>query len=345
MEVESFAHAGPQPVHAFIDDWEAKLKPHSDAVTHNRISLGVHRARWSWAYVQRYDYEIKASPDSALLYHQVRNRTEFTQGKEYLLDVRAFHQRSQGFRLAYRFGAPSLSVEAGVTLLQGQSLINGRIHGTAMAVGPKEYQYQASVRYHYSEDVLFDRPVRDPQGEGLSLDMRLRYRVSPTWTLSAQGEDLAGVLRWRKAPMTDAIASSDVQEFDENGFVRYRPTLTGYERNQSYRQRLHPRARVSISWDAMPRTRFGADWRLNEVDQYLSLSARRAVYHCWGTTLEWMPAFDAAGLGVDCGAFQLSLLGDSLRFDRAQLLQFRLSFAYAFGKRTSSAAVERTPQE
>jgi len=336
--LDVFAHSEPVPVHAYIDDWDARLRSGTDAVTHNRLETGVRSGRWTYSYVQRYDYEVKASPDAALLYHQIQNKIEFTPGKIYDLDLRAFHNRSQGLRLAYRFDAGPLEIEPGVSLLSGQALIDGRIRGIAEAIAPKEYRYEADVRYHYSEDVLFDRPVSAPDGEGVSLDLRLQYRPGDAWLLQAQGYDLLGMLRWHDAPVTDAVATSDTQEIDEDGFTRYHPTLSGRESNENYSQRLHPRGRLAVEWSGLPRTRVGVSLRLNEVGSYLSLSARQAIGQCWGTTMELLPQLRAAGLGVDCGRFRFSLLADSLRFEKAQVLQLGLSVAYPLG--ASSRSVE-----
>ncbi|HEY0916934.1 MAG TPA: DUF5723 family protein [Solimonas sp.] len=224
-------------------------------------------------YVQKYDYEIKASRDAAILYPQIKNKHDLTPGTVYNLNLRAFHNRSQGPRLAHRHSRGKLDVEAGLTVLSGQALIDGSIHGVGSAVNSNEYAYNASVSYHYNEDVLFDRNVRGPSGEGFSLDLAVNYRFSDQWNLALSGSDLLGFLYWRDAPATSAVATSDTQEFDADGYLRFRPTLTGLEFNEDYRQRLHARGRAALQWQALQGTRLEVKLRMTEA----TMSAKRLM--------------------------------------------------------------------
>lgn len=330
VEADSFAHAEPVSIHAYINDWDGPLQSGSDAVTHNRLEIGVRHGAWSYGYVQRYDYEIKATRDAAVLYHQVKNKAELVPGTEYDLDVRAYHHRSQGLRLAFRQGGAHWSVEPGLSLLSGQKLINGRIDGQATALGGKEYAYNAAVNYYYSEDVLFDRQVKAPSGEGFALDLRLDYRPDEHWRLSFVGQDLYGFLRWRDAPVTEAVATSDTREFDEDGFVRFRPTLTGREFNESYSQRLHPRGLLAADWAVRPDSKLGLRLRLTEVRQYWSLTAGHEFASGLSTDLEFMPDLLAFGGGLRYSGFRFALMADKLKFEDARVLQLQLGWAYPF---------------
>lgn len=330
VAVDSFAHAEPKTIHDYIDDFDGPLHGGSDALTHNWFETGARHGAWSYGYVQRYDYEIKATRDSAVLYHQVKNKIDLVPGTTYDLGVRAFHNRSQGLRVAYRFEGADWSVEPGLSLLSGQALTDGSIAGVATAVQAKEYAYNAEVGYHYTEDFLFDRDVRGPTGEGWSLDLGLHYRPMPDWELSLVGRDLLGFLYWRDAPVTTAVATSDTREFDDDGYVVFRPMLTGREFNEDYSQRLHPRGLAVLQWQATQGTQLGLRWRLTEVRQYLSLVAAQQLAKEVSVDLEWMPDLQAYGAGLRWSGFRLGLMADALRFEETQVLQLQLGWAYRF---------------
>lgn len=328
--MESFGHSEPVSIHDYINDWEGPLQSGSDAVTHNWLETGARNGAWSIGYVQRYDYEIKASRDAALLYHQIKNKQDLVPGTVYDLDLRAFHNRSQGLRLAREFRHGNWRLEPGFSLLSGQALIDGAIHGVASAVDVKEYSFNAAVSYHYTEDALFDRQVDGPSGEGFALDLALGYRFSERWNLELSGRDLLGFLYWREAPVTDAIATSDTQEFDDDGYLQFRPTLTGREFNRDYHQRLHPRGLASLQWQAREATRLDLKLRMTEVRQYASLAAAQQLAPGLALDLEWMSGLDALGLGLRWADFRAQLMSDSLRFEDAQVLQLQLGWAYRF---------------
>ncbi|HSW13002.1 MAG TPA: hypothetical protein VLI06_09210 [Solimonas sp.] len=327
VQIESFAHSEPVSVHAYVDDWEGPLEDDgADAVTHNWFETGVRMGPWSYSYVQRYDWELKATRDAAKLYHQVKNKIELVPGTTYDLEVRGYHNRSQGLRIAYAQQAGDWSIEPGLSLLSGQALINGRIKGNATALDDNEYGYDAAIRYFYDKDRLFDRRVDGPSGEGLSLDLLLRYRPGERWLLSLQARDLYGFLRWHDTPITEALATSDVREFDEDGYVRFRPTLTGREFNQGYTQRLHPHGLLLAKWSMRPDTRLGAQLRLTEVRQYPGLLAEHDFASGLQADVQLLANPFALGAGLRWQGFRLGVLSDRLKFEDAQLLQLELGW-------------------
>jgi len=328
--VEAFAHSEPVSVHDYINEWDGPLQEGSDAVTHNWMEIGARRGPWSFAYVQRYDYEIKASRDAAVLYYQVKSKQDLVPGRVYDLELRAFHNRSQGLRLGYRLSFGRLQMEPGISLLSGQALIDGAVHGVGSAVDENEYSYNAAVSYHYSEDVLFDRGAASPSGEGFSLDLALNYRIAEHWHLALTGRDLLGFLYWRAAPVTTAIATSDTREFDSDGYLRFRPTLTGREFNENYRQRLHARGVAALQWQARQATRLEMKLRMTEVRHYPSLGLTQQLAPSLALDLEWMPGLDAFGTGLQWSGLRLAVMADALKVEDAQVLQLQLGWSYPF---------------
>lgn len=331
LRIESFSHSEPVSIHAFVHDWDGPLAQGSDALTHNSLETGVRYGAFSLAYVQDDDYEIKASRDTAELYYLARNHRDLPVGARYELRLRASQQRSQGLRLAYMLNPlPSLSLEPALSLLHGESLIDGQLSGTAVVNGPKDYSYAAQVNEFYSEDALFGRHAAAPGGLGYSLDLHLNWRIKPAVTADLQLRHLLGELAWRNAPYTSAIASSDSKQFDADGYAHFNPVLHGVEGYARHTQRLHPRALLAVDWRWAPQDTLGLRLRLTEVREYLSLRAERRYAGCLALNAEVIPEPFALGAGAACGPFALSLLSDRLRVEDAHLLQLNATLGWAF---------------
>ncbi len=321
LKIESFSHA----------NWDGRLESGSDAITHNWIESGACYGRVCTGLLYRLDYEVKANPNTAELYSLARNRRALYPGKVYDLDLRVWHQRSRGLRLAYR-AAPrlGLSLEYGISFLQAQRFTNGRLTGNATVSGPKDYDYNVQVDYFYSEDGLFERDVKLPDGKGMSLDLSVAWRINEWFFVHAQVRDLYGYLKWDRAPFTTATATSATKTFSAEGYVNYSPTITGVEGNRDYWQRLHPRALLSVDYQGSPDNTIGLDLRLTEVNIYPSLHVERQYPGCLALNVELMPLQRALGIGASCGPISFSLLSDKLRFEDAHLLQMNVVLVYPF---------------
>lgn len=331
LKIESFSHADPVSVHSYVKSWDGRLESGSDAVTHNWIESGACYGRVCAALLHRLDYEVKANHDTAELYYLAHNRRDLDTGRVYDLDLRVWHQRSRGLRLAYR-DTPhiGLSLEYGISLLQAQVFTDGRLTGSSRVSGPKNYDYDLQVDYFYSEDGLFERDVPLPAGKGMSLDISVAWRINERFFVYTQVRDLYGYLKWDRAPFTTATATSATKTFGEDGYVNYSPTITGVEGNRDYRQRLHPRALLGVDYQWSQDNTIGLHLRLTEVKTYASLRAARQYPGCLAFNAELMPLQRALGVGLSCGLLSFSLMSDSLRFEDAHLLQMNVMLAYDF---------------
>jgi len=328
LRFEGFAHAEPVSVHSYVNDWDGRFHGGSDAVTHNWLETGVRHGVWSVSYVQRYDWELRATDDTAELYYLVKNKLPLPTGRRFDLGLAAYHIRSQGLRVAHRFEDGNWSIEPGLSLLSGQEITHGGLQGQASAVGEREYAYDVAVRYFYDEDLLFDRRgVQAPDGSGYSLDLALRWQPHPRWQLSLSGRDLYGHMHWRDTPVTQAVAVSREREFDENGYLRYRPTLTGREFNEDYRQRLHAHGMAETQWQARDSTQLGLRLRLTEVRHYASLTAMHEFAPGLGVDMELMGAPFALGAGLRWAGLRLAVMSDRWKFEDARVLQLQLGWS------------------
>ena len=251
-----FAYSEPVTVKGAMNNWSGPFRGGQAAITHNWLETGVSQGPWRLGIFKRYDYELEFSPDTADFIYRMENKQALQAGKTYQLDLRVRHSYSEGVRLSHEFHPEKgLSLALGLSYLRGLRLTEGALQGEATAVSANDYDFKFDVDYFYSKDSLFDREVHTPSGQGYSLDLLLVWRPDTQLTASLTVKDLVGRIDWRNTPRTRATASSDVKEYDENGYVIYRPVLSGYESNEDFTQILPRKSSLLVSYRVLPTTR------------------------------------------------------------------------------------------
>ena len=212
-DLSSRSVAEPVPVRAFAGRWQAPLQPGRQGWTRNRLLLGVESGALSLAYIQRYDYTLRFSPDTAEVYWRDRNDQPLAEDRDYDLFLDARHQRSQGLRVGWHLSRSSgFGVDAWVSVLQGMALQAGQLQGSLFADGDR-YSGQASVDYRYSRDLLFDHQAPAPEGLGAALDVRVYWRGERLF-LAVEMQDAWSHMAWRDAPFTRGGINSEGRQDD-----------------------------------------------------------------------------------------------------------------------------------
>lgn len=306
LEGAALARCEPIAIHDAITGWKGSYGTGRRAYAFGRVEWGARYGDWGLGLVWRQDYDLRFSPDAAGLYGAVRNDQSLVPGKVYAVNLEANILQARGLRLSRRWGAQDgLRLEGGLTLLQGISMTDGHITGTALATGPKAYVYSAQVEEAYTKDELFER-ARTPVSSamGLTPDLRLDWSPAPSWDLRAEVRDGLGRIWWRHLPRTTAQADSARAHEEGGDFRRWDPLVSGLESfHATYRQELPCRGMVEVrfapgTWTVAA----GADAQFG--DWLPRLGAGRA----WGTwtLLGWWGLRDKAlGLEVRRGPWGL----------------------------------------
>ena len=285
--LQSISYSQPIAISAMLDQWDAPFHGGDKALTYNKAELGVSGHGWQLGVFTRYDYLMTFSDQTAQLYYLTKNHLPLETGKQYSLRIEARSQFSRGLRLGFhRQLTASLQAGAAISYLQGISLTDGGIHGTALVTADKDYDFQFDANYVYSRDVLFSRDVQAPHGNGYSLDIKLDWQANERLAGQLTVVDLLGKIFWDNAPYTIATATSATKTYDADGYVRYDPVISGFESNRDFAQTL-PRkifAAAQYQWNAQAEllaelqdldiarfTSVGAGWRLPGARQLQGL--------------------------------------------------------------------------
>ncbi|MGW8368139.1 MAG: hypothetical protein ACWGPN_05600 [Gammaproteobacteria bacterium] len=236
---DSVTYSEPVSIKSILDDWSPPFAGGEAVLTHNRVELGARWRDWWFGVVERYDYRVELAPQTAELLYLTKNRLPLAQGSEYEIYMDAGKLRSNGVIVGRTIEAtPSLRFSIAVSLLRTGEFTFGSGAGAAVVVADNDYDFEFDVDYIYSHDGLFGRTVSAPSGSGVSADFSVSWNPTERWTFRANLLDIASRMEWDAAPRTVATASSDTKSFDEQGYVRYDPVVSGFESYEEVSRRL-----------------------------------------------------------------------------------------------------------
>ncbi len=330
LHLDTFVYSEAITIKALGDNWQAPLYGGEVAIATGRIEAGFSWGAWQLGAIKREDYLYRFDADTAALVHASKNKTPLNPGDRYRIDLASNSQRSHGIKLAYTtLLHPDLRVTTAVSLLRGTELMDGALSGSAQVIGEKDYDIAFDVDYRYSEDALFDRTSQRPSGEGYALDLALEWQLTSRWRLNLSALDLLARITWYDAPYTTARGNSDNKEYDDNGYVVYRPAISGLESNRDYRQRLPRRLFLDSHYLFANQLLLLAEYSDYDIKHFVAAGAgyqlgQRRI------ALLYDPANQAYTLRLNTPHLSFKLSSDASEINQARLIALSLTAQWRY---------------
>lgn len=331
VAAQSISYSEPVTLKFMLGERQTPLRRGSKAFTYNKVETGFRWGNWQLGVLQRLDYQLEFSSETAELIYLVENRLPLEVGREYELRIKALHNYSRGLRLAYRHKFSSrINVGLAASYLQGKAFTDGTVQGSATVLAEKDYEFQFETDYFYSRDILFERDVKSPSGNGYSLDFNVDWRPNKHFTAQLDVIDLVGKMFWDNAPFTTATASSNTRIFDEEGYVRYNPALRGEQRNKNFTQILPRKIFIATRYQWSSSVGLLAELQDYKVARFTSVGAEWCYNHnncfqsLYNTTVK------ALSLRYQGHGVRVELASDKLDLDQARYFVLQLSFNQVF---------------
>lgn len=289
--IDSFSYSETVSLLSTLKGWKGgNFQSGESQWTWNWVEVGVQYQHWAIGIIQRYDYNLHFSKDAAELFWLTKNKQTLLQGKQYNIKLQAHALHSSGIRFSY-FNQlnDAFNFRFGIAYLQADYMFDTKIAGDATVLGSSDYNFQADLDYHYTQDLLFDRVVEVPQGKGFAVDFELYYALTDSTHWQFQVRDLITRIYWQQSPYTQGSSSSDRKVYDDEGYVSIVPVLKGVEgKNNVYVQTLDPRwySKVSqhldVDYSAILQVRYQYQKALYSVGGMYELhSDSRLGIHYW----------------------------------------------------------------
>ncbi len=329
--VQTVTYTEPAPIKSILNDWEPPFFGGDMSFTYSKVEMGIQWREWQVGFFERDDYLLEFSPQTAELKYLTENRLPLTPGRRYELYLHSRHNRSNGIRLGRTVHpTPTLNIVVAISYLRSKAFTDGGLKGHAVSAAENDYDFEFDVNYHYSRDALFGRRVETPTGEGFSIDFSLDWQPTDRLSLRLDALDVASRIYWDAAPLTIATATSDTKTFDEQGYLRYDPVVSGLESFERFSQAL------------LRNTTLAAKYRWKENLEGIVELQKFGNVHLTSVGAGWwyrgehhfQGLYNLTTEGVilrySIGHLNLELGVDHVQTNRMRLFDLKLSYRYAF---------------
>lgn len=335
VEIDMWRATDAIYISEFESDWSRGYSPRSGrnvALMRNRAAAGVESGSWRIGYEARQEATLRTDRETLEIVRLYKQRQDPEGLQTFNANVRYKNWFAHGIRVGHHIDGPRIAGRPVRALVSAAWYADGRyrqndVKGSVTHLGGGEYGFDATELDIDSQARL---PFLDgtPDVSGLSISLAAEIPLSEAFTLNVKVDDLWSRMRWRNLPVTRQTINSDVKDTDANGYVNYRPLLSG--RNALVDSSLDiPRyASAELTYDR------GA-WRYGAQVQHFAginiptFSATRRFG--WGTvTARVETRFHSIGLGYALGDFRVLLQTDAIDQDKAKAQAIQLSWSRAF---------------
>ncbi len=327
---ESFSYNESTAIGSLLDKFQSDSLSSGDIFfTYNRAEMGssyrLGRFEVGVHYIGRYDYLIEYSQDAIQLLYWSGNDISADRTREYDIFMKVNRVSSTGVGASLGF-YPSDNMNLGLKAyrLSTASLLLGSISG-AMRQSQGQLIYQdLSLDYVYDEDIVFDRAVKEPAGNGVSLDIDLSWKINAVWNTSISLKDAYSRLTWRQVPSTIAKQNNTPVKFNEDGSIDVSPSLAGDTNPRNAVQRLPKKifALVSYQHNNIGYTISGL--RIKSLDFWqtsLQYVVKQHRYH-----IGYLPVQKGIEVSYANNWFNINLVTDNFNFRKAKLTGIMFGF-------------------
>ncbi|MCM0081238.1 hypothetical protein L4X63_06525 [Geomonas sp. Red32] len=317
------------------DTWSGSFTPreHGHGEAYWNIAGGVVLNGFRVAAVNRGEWFVKANKDTQEFFYRIKKHLDLPVGKTYDINLSINGFAATGVELSYGRSLgdflPGASVGATVRYLRPATMQEGSVKGTVTPNSRNTYDFNLNVNYEYDRNILYRRrntSVGD--GLGYSADVGVAYQRE-SFRCGVLARDLAGEIIWYAVPYTDAVASTDRLTTSPDGYQNFSPTISGYEGNKRFHQR------IPLKVD------FEAGYTAGDLDGLVTVNLVDNEPHYWlegsyrlgsrsSVSLGYNVEYSAVKAGFAFHDFSVSVLCDDVRLASAKAFGGELAYHYSW---------------
>ena len=318
------------PVKQIDGDW-TDYSPKSGRnvmLQRQRAEVGVERGDWRLGWEVRREATLTSDRETLDFVRRYKQRSKPSEASDYRLAARLERWSAQGPRLGRWFGrsdagGPRLLLSGAV--YTRASLRDTAVNGTVRYVPVDNYDFDVRRTEANSAD-RYPFMRQEPGGAGASVSMALAWQLAPAVAVDAHVDDVWSAMRWRNLPIRQDRLDSQVSSYDADGYINYRPLLSGSNRQETVRGKLGRSGGAAVQVDLGPALLGAGVERLAGITiPTLSLGRRFG----WGAlTARVESRFKTVGIGIESDHVSLALQSDSLHVGKAKALGVSLGLRY-----------------
>lgn len=313
-------------------DWSRGFAPKADRnvmLHRNRAEIGVEKGEWRLGWEYRREATIVTDRPTLELIRRYRQRATPAGATSEDLAAQFNSWSAQGPRLGRWFG-PAASgwmprMHLSAAIYTKAALREGAVAGTVDYAPADQYDFNVR-RTDANSGYRYPFMQQEPGASGASVSLALAWRLTEALAMDVNIDDLWSAMRWRNLPVKEERIDSRVTQYDAQGYVNYRPLLSGMNRQIASNGVLARSGTATLTYDFGPLSVAAGVERLAGVTIPTLALARQ---FSWGTlTTRVETRFRTLGVGIDTGRYRLALQTDSLRLNQAKALGVSLGVLY-----------------
>ena len=281
---------------------------------------------WLIGVFERGELAIQTNQDTLDLFDR---DMDLVNDRRYDIDIAIEAYRSQGVELQYDWRRGLLSLSPSIRVFNANDLQDGTASGTGIALSDKTYELEGLVDYHYKRNLLYDSTNQHAvDGFGVGFDLKMGYELNPDMGVELTVRDLFTQIDWRSAPYTEATISTNNSEQDEDGYTRFRPIISGWEKSERFTQTITPKYKLKMHYTKHSiRYQLSCFVRQQFVLPWLDVHKDFA----WGQLgLGFNPTLSLYRLSIRKGSFYFRSMLNDPRWDRMRALGLEMGFGLTF---------------
>jgi hypothetical protein len=332
VEIDLWRASDAIPISQFNSDWRSDFSPRAGrnvALMRNRAIAGVESSQWRIGYEARQQASLDTDRETLEMVRLYKQRQDPDAPRTFAARAKYTNWSAHGLRIGRNFEGPQIAGRPVRMLISAAWYSDGRyrrkdVSGEVRYLGAGDYGFNAS---ELDIDSRASLPFLNatPEASGISLSVASEVPLSEDLTLNLKIDDLWSRMRWRNLPVSRQAINSNVTGTDSNGFLAYRPLLSGINEQSDASVSLQRYGAAELSY------RTGAWHYATQVERFAGVtiptfSAGR--HFAWGdVTARIETRFHTLGLGYAFGKFRLLLQTDALNQNKAKAQAITLSYS------------------
>lgn len=338
IRVGYFIADDPVSLYGFFHRWKGTYHPrHGNNLALQDFRIDAGRSVDSGAYYvglfYRYNVALKANRDFTDFYRTIKQHLDFIPSQIYLLRLKIEGIRQSGLlagmrRTLFVNDQRRLEIGGSVHIGAGFDMQEGYIRGRAHIPEKRVYEADAYAHYRYTYNYLYKLPVAQSHGVGMGTDFALRYRdMQYDYTLTLLVNDLLSRIWWFDLPYSNVKIKTANRIYDDKGYMRYNPSVSGVERKAHFLQTISPRWRLEAEKQS-GLYRFSCSVMHGYGTFFPSFSIRRLFEKRQQLLVSYESRFRTVGIGYANDFIRLMFHTDRLRHASALGVSAQVSYRF-----------------
>ncbi len=331
---QAWAASDAVAIKEFDSDWTKGFSPkngHNATVLRIRGGIGMENEHWSIGWEARQEASLHTDRETLEMVRLYKQKTDPAANTRFDARVRYRSWSAQGLRVGHWFDIPAIAgktprVKVSAAFYTKPEQRDTRVSGSVHYDQTGTYNFNASQTDANSRHT-YPFMGEAPNGSGTSLSVAMDWPLAESLSLKLKANDLWSRIKWDDFPVMERTINSDVVGRDSEGYVNYRPTLSGRNRQ------ISKSFSIPRSYSALLSYRSGAWGFSGEIERWSAVTIpmlSMTRHFGWGSvTANVETRFKSAGIGLLIGKFRFQLQSDSLHLNEAKAFGLHLSYLLA----------------